>query len=175
MLTPRPANATAAATATASTTHSFTYTVVASEYDNDGIQVVSTATLSNPGRIQDTDANAMTATALPDNLMSHQSGHKVDAVAPTVSSLAFSSTGPYRLDDVITLAVTFSEPVTFGPNEGHVSPMQIGFTMGSNGRAFDSVPNTTLSSTQNFTYTVAANDTDSDGIACGAATTTASG
>ena len=162
-------NATAAATTTASNRHNFSYTVSGGDTDSDGIQVLSAARVGNPGSIADTSGNTMTNDSLPNHLNSAQSSHTTnttaDTTAPTVSSLAFISSGPYGLGDVITLGVTFNEPVTIGPNEGHGTPMQIGFSMGSSGKAFDGVPNTTLSSTQHFTYTVAANDNDSDGIA----------
>ena len=160
-------NATAAATNTASTRHNFRYTVGANETDSDGIAVLTAATLVNPNSITDAAGNALTGAALPDNLNSAQSSHTVDgsrSLLPTVTGLAFTSSGPYGVGDVIRLQVTFSKPVTFGPNEGHANPMQIGFSIGSNGRAFDGVENATLSRRQNFTYTVVANDSDGDGI-----------
>ena len=151
-------NATAA-TATASTTHNFTYTVAATDSDTDGISVATNAELTNQGRIADTASNAMTATALPDNLNSNQSGHKVDNSLPTIASLAFTSTGPYKSGDVITLQATFSEQVTINTGTAPAIPLTIGTTTRNATAA-----TATASTTHNFTYTVAATDSDTDGI-----------
>ena len=117
--------------------------MVANETDSDGIQVLSAATLSNPGRIEDTTGNAMTATALPDDLNSAQSSHKVDGVLPTIASLTITSTGPYGVGDVITLQATFSESVTISTGTAASIPL----TIGSNTRAATAAANATASST----------------------------
>ena len=153
-------NATAATTATASTTHNFTYTVASTDSDSNGLSVATAATISNPGRIADAAGNTMTATALPDNLNSNQSGHTVDTTAPTVSRFSFSSSGPYKSGAVITLQATFSESVTIATGTAAAIPLTIGNTT----RNATAAATRTASTTHNFTYTVAANDNDSDGI-----------
>ena len=112
--------------ATINTTHNFTYTVLSTDSDTDGISVASAAVLSNPGSISDAAGNTMTATALPDNLNSNQSGHTVDNSRPTISGINFTSTGPYKSGDVITLQATFSEAVTIASSNLPSIPLTIG-------------------------------------------------
>ena len=163
--------ATTAAAATGSTMHNFSYTVVAADSDDDGITVAANAVLSNPGSVKDADDNAMTATALPDDLSTAQAAHKVDNAAPTLSSISITSTASrstlllpgqtfYRAGDTITVQATFSEAVVIGTATPAAS---IPLTIGSNTRAATVASTATPSSTHNFSYTVAA-DTDSDGI-----------
>ena len=155
--------ATAAVTATASTTQIFSYTVVAADSDSDGIAVAAAAVISNPGRINDTAANAMTATALPDNLSSAQSSHTVDGSATndiTVTALAFTSSGPYQATDVITLQATFNKSVRISSGAAPSIPL----TIGSTTRNATAAVAATAAARHNFTYTVVAADTDTDGI-----------
>ena len=157
--------ATATGTNTASRSHNFTYTVAAADSDNDGIQVTTAAVFTNPGAISSTSGYSMTATALPDTLNSHQSSHSVDSTRPTVTGLAFTSSGPYKQGDVITLQAVFSESVTIATGTAASIPL----TIGSNSRAATAASTRTASSSHNFTYTVVAADNDTDGIAVASA------
>ena len=123
--------------------HNFSYTVVAADSDDDGITVAANAVLSNPGSVKDADDNAMTATALPDDLSTAQAAHKVDNAAPTLSSISITSTASrstpllpgqtfYRAGDTITVQATFSEAVVIGTATPAAS---IPLTIGSNTRA----------------------------------------
>ena len=153
-------NAATATAATKSTTHNFNYTVVGTDVDADGISVAAAAVLSNPGSIADTAGNAMTATALPDNLNSNQVGHKADTARPTITGLGITSTGPYMAGDVITLQATFSETVTISSTK----PPSIPLTIGSTARAATATAAATASTTHSFSYTVAGSDSDTDGL-----------
>ena len=102
----------------------------------------------------------MMATALPDNLNSNQTSHKVDTTRPTITGLSITSTGPYKSGDVITLQATFSEAVTISTGTAAGIPL----TIGTNSRAATAAANSTADTTFNFSYTVAGSDSDSDGI-----------
>ena len=159
-------NATAAATNTASTKHTFSYTVVAADSDTDGIEIASSAVLANPGRIEDRATNAMTATALPDDLSGSWSGRSSHIVngsqtrAITVTALAFTSSGPYKAGDVITLQATFNKIVRINSGAAPAIPI----TIGSNTRNATAATTSTSSIRHNFTYTVVSADSDTDGI-----------
>ena len=159
--------ATATATNTASLTQNFTYTVTSLDADSDGISVASSAVLTNPGRIMDTASNAMTATALPDNLNSNQGSSQIvqpDETPPTIASISFASSGPYKTGAVVMLQVAFSEPVVIGSSNLPAIPLQIG----SNSRPATAAAAATASRTHNFNYTLGSTqgsaDADNDGI-----------
>ena len=141
----------------------FTGELDSSHSDTDGVQVLSASTLSNPARITDTYNNAMSNPALPDTLNSHQSGQTVDgsqSLPIAIESLAFTSSGPYRAGDVITLQATFSKFITIGSGTAASIPL----TIGSNTRNATAAAAATASITHNFTYTVVSGDADTDGI-----------
>ena len=158
----------AVASTTAKTTHNFNYTVVAADSDSDGVSIATTARISTFDAslgivITDEAGNDMTVlgSALPDTLATNQSGHKVDTTAPTVSSMALTSTGPYGVGDVITVTVTFSEKVKIS----NTSILEV--VVGANRRSaqITTPTSTTFKTTHDFSYTVVAGDSDSNGIA----------
>ena len=85
----------------------------------------------------------------------------INAQAPTVSGVAFTSTGPYALGEAIEVTVTFSENVTV------TGTPAIALTVGATARA---AAYTSGSASANlvFAYTVAAGETDADGVSIGA-------
>ena len=87
----------------------FQYTVSASDGDDpNGISVKANSLTG--GKIKDTGDNTLNPNhpALPDQGLTHQ----VDTTAPRVSSLAFTSTGPYTAGSTIQVTATTSESVT---------------------------------------------------------------
>ena len=153
----------ATASSVAKTTHAFTYQVEADRTDTNGISVSSRTLWLNGDTIADAASNAFVQgdNNLPNNLSGNQSGHEVDTTKPTLSSFAFTSTGPYETGEVITLQATFSESVTIATGTAASIPL----TIGSNTRNATAASTTTASTTHNFTYTVSGTDVDSDGIA----------
>ena len=91
----------------------FEYTVASSDTDTDGISIAANkiATVNHTYGFRDQADN--TATDLTHDALAAQASHKVEAVAPTVSSIAITSTAKtYKTDDTIQATVTFSENVT---------------------------------------------------------------
>ena len=91
------------------TTLDFQYTVAAGDGDDpNGISVKANSL--NGGSITDTANNALNPNypALPDQ----GTQHRVDTTAPQVSSITFSSIGPYGIGSYISVTATTSEPVT---------------------------------------------------------------
>ncbi len=94
----------------------FSYTVALDESDADGIAIGADKLSLNEGTIKDAADNDATLTHAA---VAADSGHKVDgsdAIAPTISSLSFTSDPgddrTYGTGDTIQVAVTFSENVT---------------------------------------------------------------
>ena len=83
--------------------------------------------------------------------------HRVDTTTPQVSSLAFTSTGPYTLGDVIKITITTSENVTV------TGTPRIPILMGEATKYTNYVSGSGTTALV-FEYTVAAGDTDTDGI-----------
>ena len=89
------------------------YTVASGDEDSDGVSVEANK-LSLPSGASIKDGSDVDAT-LTHNALAAQSGHKVDAKAPTISTLAISSSPPsnqnghYKIGDAIKVTATFSE------------------------------------------------------------------
>ena len=136
----------------------FLYTVAAGDSDDNGVSIDANSLTQVAGStIQDTDDNdaTLTHTAVDADL-----DQVVDTTAPTVSMVELSSDGPYALDEDIEVTVTFSEVVIVDTTGG--TP-QIPLTVGSAPQQalYDSGSDTTALL---FRYTVAAGDTDADGV-----------
>ncbi len=88
----------------------------------------------------------------------------IDNVAPTVLSIAQPAAGTYKIGDVITYVVTFTEPVTIA---GTIS-LKVDFANPNGGtlvpRVFDLVTPVYPTTTASFSYTVVEGDDDPDGI-----------
>ena len=137
----------------------FAYRVVAGDTDADGISIGANALSLNGGTIKDAAGNAATLTHTTG---SDDSNHKVDAIAPSINSIAFTSTtAPYMAGEVIQTTVTFSENVivTGTPQLA----LQIGSATKTAGYASGSSSTALV-----FAYRVVAGDTDADGISIGA-------
>ena len=91
----------------------FSYTVVSGKTDADGIAIGADKLSVEEGNIQDVFGNAASLTHGP---VAADHGHKVDAVGPTVSSIAITSDpgddDTYGVGDSIEVTVTFNEDVT---------------------------------------------------------------
>ena len=112
----------------------------------------------NNGTIKDPAGNAATLThsAVTDA----GSSHAIEASQPTVSSVAFTSTGPYKVGSNIDVTLTMSENVNVDVTGGTPS---LTFVVGTTEKTanYNSGTGTKLLV---FRYTVVAGDTDTDGV-----------
>ncbi|WP_419858624.1 SwmB domain-containing protein [Candidatus Palauibacter irciniicola] len=152
----------------------FHYVVEAGDADADGVSVAANKLELNGGTIVDNVGNAATLTH---TALANQANHKVDASAPTVSSIAVTSRAgddqTYAIGDHIVLQVTFSEAVTVTSDGSATGTPYIPIIVGTTERkAFynSGSGNATIS----FRYTVVAHATnvDTDGITVAANTLT---
>ncbi len=158
----------------------FTYTVAPNDRDIDGIAIADNKLTLNGGTIQDGSENDadLTLKSIPS-----QSGHMVDAsdtTPPTVSSIAITSDpgddDTYGPGDAIEVTVTFSEDVTvtgtpqleldFDGTAKIADYSRLGGAFGSNRTTQSNT--VTYDSTVVFSYTVALDESDTDGIAISA-------
>ena len=136
----------------------FAYTVAAGDEDTDGISLASNRLLFNGGTITDSIGNPAT---LRHSAFKSKATHKVDATAPRVSSLAITSSpsshSTYKLGEKIQTTVTFSENVVVSGTP------QLTLAIGTENKTATYIGG---AGTANliFRYTVAAGDTDTDGI-----------
>ncbi len=134
----------------------FLYTVVDGENDADGVSIPANSLAQVAGStIQDTDGTDDATLTHP--AVDADPAQTVDTTAPTVSEVELSSDGPYALDEDIEVTVTFSEAVTVS------GAPEITLTVGANERqaTFSSGSDTVALV---FTYTVAATETDDNGV-----------
>lgn len=93
----------------------FHYTVAADDTDNNGVYINSNSLELNGGTIrwvpvgnqQAQDGQLGHGSVGPNS--DHAVNKVVDSTAPTITSIGFTSTGPYSTGDVIEVTVTFSE------------------------------------------------------------------
>ena len=146
----------------------FSYTVRAGDMDDDGVSIAANELkLTSGATIQ--DRNGLSVASSEGTVMhpavANQSGHKVDAVAPMVESLAITSNpasgDAYLIDETIEVTVTFNEDVT---TEG--SPM-LGIMIGTGTRDASCAQSGGRTELM-CSYTVAANDFDADGVSVNA-------
>ena len=139
----------------------FEYTVATGDTDANGISIEADKLDLNSGTIRDIADNdaTLTHTAVTD-----KTSHKVDGVAPTISSLEITSGAgddkTYEKDDKIQITVTFSENVkmyTSSPTPRLT--LKVGST--DKAAAYKSGYNT---KELIFEYTVGESDRDTDGI-----------
>ena len=89
---------------------SFRYTVAQGDGDDaDGASVKANSLTLNGGTINNIADNK--AINLNHNGVDGGTSHRVNATPPTVSSLAFTSTGPYKVGSTIEVTVTMNEAV----------------------------------------------------------------
>lgn len=145
----------AALTGSTANTLTFSYTLIDGELDADGIALGSAIAL-NGGTIKDAvghDAALSVTGSYP--------GILVDAVRPTVTSVAVPANGYHHLGDPLTFTVNTSENITV------TGTPQLNVVIGSVTRQATYVSGSG-SSALVFTYTIVAGDNDMDGITLGA-------
>ena len=169
--TPRLALAIGAATRQASyvsgtgtTSLVFRYTVVAADADTDGISVGAGALTLNGGEIDDArDATVAASLGLGANAISDSANHKVDGGAqrpPRVQGVALNSPAvgdTFERGERIEVTVTFNKAVDV------TGTPRLALYMGAQTRDASWAAGTGTASLV-FRYTVAAGDTDADGI-----------
>ena len=145
----------------------FRYTVASNDEDDDGITVAANA-LENTGGSTIRVGTTTTAAALDHDAVAANTARKVDGVKPTVSSLAFSSNAggdnTYAIGDAVEFKATFSEAVTVTSSGGGTPTWpRIAFVLGNATKqaVYSSGTGTTEIV---FSYTVAAGDSDTNGI-----------
>ena len=150
----------------ASTSVIFGYTVQEGDVDSDGISIDANKVTLNGGRIKDVAGNDATLTH---DAVAADSGHKVDApdtTAPTVSSVEITSDpgadNTYAVGDAIEVTVTFSEGVTAEVSGTFGVELDVG------GVAKTASYQSSTGTDVVFSYTVAAGDSDTDGVSIGA-------
>ncbi len=137
----------------------FEYTVASGDSDTDGIEIQANKFTLNSGSITGDGGNALTA--LTHTAVSADGSRKVDTTAPAIASVAFEGSAPvssyYKVDDMIQVAVTFSESVTVS------GAPQIAVRVG-NAEKQAVYRSGSGNSKLVFEYTVVSGDSDTDGI-----------
>ena len=156
---PRPRNIVLYTSGSGTDTLTFSYTVRNGDTDDDGVSVDANA-LRLPAGAAIADVNGLTA-AIEHGALADQPGHKVDAVAPGIESVAITSTpasdDAYLIDEMIEVTVTFSEDIA---TDGTPT---LDLMVGEGVRAAACAQGS--ASTQlTCSYTVVANDFDADGV-----------
>ena len=156
---PRPRNIVVYTSGSGTDTLTFSYTVRNGDNDDDGVSVDANA-LRLPAGAAIADVNGLTA-AIEHGALADQPGHKVDAIAPGIESVAITSTpasdDAYLIDETIEVTVTFSEDIA---TDGTPT---LDLMVGEGARAAACAQGS--AGTQlTCSYTVVANDFDPDGI-----------
>ena len=156
---PRPRNIVLYTSGSGTDTLTFSYTVRNGDTDDDGVSVDANA-LRLPAGAAIADVNGLTA-AIEHGELPDQPGHKVDAIAPGIESVAITSTpasdDAYLIDEMIEVTVTFSEDIA---TDGTPT---LDLMVGEGVRAAACAQGS--ASTQlTCSYTVVANDFDANGI-----------
>ena len=135
---------------------------MAGDADADGVTVkANSLTLPSGTTVRDTAGNDLTTTFTAVNGGTTQT---VDTAAPTVGTIAFTSTGPYTANNTITISVpiTDTSAVTLAGTGG--SPT-LTLVVGTTERTLTTTTTTNGTITAlAFSYTVVAEDTDTDGV-----------
>lgn len=134
----------------------FRYTVASGDEDNDGIAIASAINL-NGGTLRDAVGLDLNTTL---NSVGSLAGVLVDAVPPTVVSVAGPANGSYKAGDNLDIVVTMSENTSVITGFG---PLRVQLTIGATVREANYL-NGSGTSTLRFRYTVQAGETDADGI-----------
>lgn len=137
-----------------STAHLYRYTVEAGVDDADGITISSPLDL-NGGTLQDAATNAAVLTFTPPTM----TNVTVDTTAPTISSVTGPADGSYKAGQTLDFTVNFSESVTVSATGTANIDIIVGAT------AYTAVCTSGTGTSTTCSYTVQADDTDSDGIA----------
>ena len=135
----------------------FEYTIAATDgSDTNGVSVRTNSLSLNGGSIVDASGNALSLNH--DALRDAGDSHRVDTTAPGVTSVAFSSTGPYGTGSLIAVTATLSESVTV------TGAPTLTIVIGTTERTASYVSGTGTSQLV-FRYAVSSGDSDdSDGV-----------
>jgi ELWxxDGT repeat protein len=136
-------------------TLTFRYTVQASDFDDDGIELIQPLEL-NGGTMQDPAGNAALLGFTPPDA----SGILVNVLGPTIVSVTPPAPNIYMTGQDLDFLVRFSAPVVVDTSGG--TP-RLALTIGSQVRYADYVSGSNTD-TLTFRYTVQASDFDNDGI-----------
>ena len=138
----------------------FTYTVVAGDTDTDGVTVKANSLTVAANTIEDAAGNDLVTTFTAVN---GGASHAVDNTAPTVGTIAFTSNGPYKAGDAITISVpiTDASAVTLAGTGGAPTLTLI---VGTTERTLTTTTSAGTITALAFSYTVAAGDMDADGV-----------
>jgi uncharacterized delta-60 repeat protein len=128
----------------------FSYTVLAGQLDLNGVQVLSL----DSAVITDNALNLLDRT-LPAMDMSLV---RVDAVAPSITSVSAPADGNYTTGQVISFVANFTENVVV------TGTPFLQVQIGSSAKQFDYVPGGSGTNALTFSYTVVAGDLDDNGI-----------
>jgi len=139
--------------ATSNTVFTATYTVAIGDQSPD----LNVTSLSLTGSLRDAAGNNANLSIPNDSELQDNSDLEVDAVAPTISSIASNSgNGPFGLGRTVSIALQFNEPVTLLNDN-----IELILETGQNNRTITISP---FSDSQNAyaTYTVQSGDNSSD-------------
>ncbi|MBU2131303.1 MAG: Ig-like domain-containing protein, partial [Gammaproteobacteria bacterium] len=142
---------------TGSSALTFRYTVQSGDLDADGI-VIAGSIEANGGSLKESSGNSLNSTL---NAVGSTSAVLVDAIPPTVSSVAVPADDTYVVGETLSFTVSSTENVTV--NTGGGTP-RIALTIGGTTR-YASYASGSGTTNLVFSYTVQAGDNDSDGIA----------
>ncbi|WP_375164310.1 Ig-like domain-containing protein [Shewanella baltica] len=142
-----------------SSTLTFSYTVQSGDTSADLDYVATNSLMLNSGTIRDAASNNATLTLPSPGTASSLGANRniiIDGVAPTVSSVnASTADGTYKLGDIISIQVNFSEVVSV------TGTPQLTLDTGTTDRTIDYASGSG-SSTLTFNYTIQSGDTSSD-------------
>ena len=143
----------------------FSYTVTKADYDADGISIAAGAlTLPSGATLRDA-ANADAILGLGSQAIANSAGHKVSS-PPKVTAVSISSTpqqaNTYTRGGMITARVTLDQSVTV------TGSPELALAIGTYTRQATASASSTPAASLDFTYTVVAEDADTDGISIAA-------
>ncbi|MCU8008094.1 DUF4347 domain-containing protein, partial [Shewanella sp. SM87] len=134
----------------------FRYTVQSGDLDTDGIAIAGSID-ANGGTLKESSGNTLNSVL---NSIGSMAAVLVDAIAPTVSSVAVPANDTYVVGETLSFTVSSTENVTV--NTGGGTP-RIAVTIGGTTR-YASYASSSGTTNLVFSYTVQAGDNDTDGI-----------
>ena len=140
----------------------FSYTVAAGDTDTDGVTVkANSLTLPSGTTVRDAADNDLVTTFTTVNGGSSQA---VDTTAPTVGTIAFTSTGPYTAGDTITISVPIEDASAITLTTGAGGSPTLVLTVGTTEKTLTTTTAAGTITALAFSYTVQAGDADADGV-----------
>ena len=140
----------------------FSYTVVAGDTDTDGVTVkANSLTLPSGTTVRDAAGNDLATTFTAVNGGTTQT---VDTSAPTVGTIAFTSTGPYTTGDTIGISVPITDASDVTLTTGTGGAPTLTLVVGTTEKTLTTTTSAGTITALAFSYTVVAGDTDTDGV-----------